>query len=66
LKRSLSNNIFDIGETKVESIIKIFDKIAEHEIRIFIAMPYYEGKPEIVREYNNIYEEVIEEIRKKI
>jgi hypothetical protein len=61
----LNNNIFDIGETKVESIIKIFDKIAEHEIRMFIAMPYYKENPDIVREYNNIYEGVIEEIRRK-
>lgn len=58
----IKNHIFDIKEIKAESIIKIFDKIVEQEIKIFVAMPYFQGDPKIVEEYNTIYENVINEI----
>ena len=58
----LKNHIFDIEEIKAESIIKIFDKIVEKEINVFVAMPYFKGDPNIVEEYNKIYRDVINEI----
>lgn len=61
----LNNHIFEIEEVKVDSIIKIFDKIAEQEIKIFVAMPYYEGNSKIVEEYNKIYNDVISNIKKE-
>lgn len=57
------NHIFDIEEIKADSIIKIFDKISEQEIKIFVAMPYF--NPEIILEYNIIYTAVIKEIQSK-
>ena len=58
----IKNHIFDIKEIKAESIIKIFDKIVEQEIKVFVAMPYFQGDPKIVEEYNTIYGNVINEI----
>jgi nucleoside 2-deoxyribosyltransferase len=60
-----SNHLFDIDEIKAGSLTKIFDKIAEQEIKIFVAMPYFNNDPTVVREYNEIYEVVIQEIREK-
>lgn len=60
-----NNHLFEVDELKAESIIKIFDKISEQEIKVFVAMPYFQGNPEIVREYNIIYEGVVAEIRNK-
>jgi len=57
------NRIFDIEEITADSIIKIFDKISEQEIKIFVAMPYHGSK--IIREYNKIYEEVSKELQLK-
>lgn len=61
----LNNHIFEIKEVKASSIIKIFDKLISQEIKIFVAMPYFDGKPEIVEEYNKIYSEVITGIAKE-
>ena len=58
----IENHIFDIKEIKAESIIKIFDKIVEQEIKVFVAMPYFQDNPDIVEEYNTIYRNVINEI----
>ena len=58
----IENHIFDIKEIKAESIIKIFDKIVEKEIKVFVAMPYFQGDPNIVEEYNTIYRDVINKI----
>ena len=58
-----SNHLFEINEIKAGSIIKIFNKIAEQEIKIFVAMPYFDNNPQIIREYNEIYESVINDIR---
>lgn len=60
----IKNHIFDIKEIKAESIIKIFDKIVEKEIKVFVAMPYFQGDPNIVAEYNTIYGNVINEINR--
>lgn len=59
----LKNHIFEIPEIRAESIIKIFDKIAEKNIKIFVAMPYF-GKDQ-VKSYNNTYEKVINEIKEE-
>ena len=61
----LNNHIFEIKEVKASSIIKIFDKLISQEIKVFVAMPYFDGKPEIVEEYNKIYSEVITGIAKE-
>jgi hypothetical protein len=60
----LNNHIFEIKEVKASSIIKIFDKLISQEIKVFVAMPYYEGKSEIIEEYNKIYSDVITSISK--
>lgn len=58
----LSNHIFEIHEVKASSIIKIFDKLMSQEIKVFVAMPYFEGNPQIVDEYNKIYSDTITKI----
>lgn len=61
----LNNHIFEIKEVKASSIIRIFDKLISQEIKVFVAMPYFEGKAEIIEEYNKIYKEVITNIAKE-
>lgn len=61
----LNNHIFEIKEVKASSIIRIFDKLISQEIKVFVAMPYFEGKAEIIEEYNKIYKEVISDIAKE-
>lgn len=59
----LQNHLF---ETDVNhwSLIEIFDKVSEQEFKVFVAMPYFDGDPETVAEYNDIYNSVIEKIGK--
>ncbi len=61
----LNNHIFEVEEIKTESLIKIFDKISERNIEVFVAMPYYEHDPDIVRSYNEAYERVINRIKEE-
>ncbi|RQO40646.1 hypothetical protein DBR39_06815 [Chryseobacterium sp. KBW03] len=61
----MANHIYEIDEIKAESIIKIFDKIAQQEIKIFVAMPYFDGDADVVSEYNTIYDTAIKKISKK-
>jgi len=57
------NDLFNVADTKAGDFIKIFDKIFEHNIKIFIAMPYFDGNPATVAEYNRVYTEAISEIQ---
>ena len=59
----LNNQIFNIDDISAENLIKIFNEIIASEIKIFVAMPYWEGNPGIVNDYNTIYREIIEQIR---
>lgn len=43
----------------------MFDTIIKSAIEVFVAMPYYDGKPEIIEEYNKIYSDVITDIAKE-
>ena len=58
----LNNHIFEIKEVKADSLIKIFDKLISQKINVFVAMPYSDGNPEIIKEYNKIYGDVISNI----
>lgn len=58
----LSNHIFEIKEVTAGSIIKIFDKLISQKIDVFVAMPYFDGNPEIIEDYNKIYREVVNDI----
>lgn len=59
----LHNHIFEVEEANETSLIKIFNKISERNIKIFVAMPYYEGSPQIMKSYNEAYERVMQRIR---
>lgn len=61
----LNNQIFNIDDISAENLIKIFNEIIASEIKIFVAMPYWEGNPGIVNDYNTIYRETIEQIRQE-
>ncbi len=59
----INNHLFEAEEAKAESIIRIFNKIKEQEIKIFVAMPYF--SKEIVASHNDIYKSVIKDIKEK-
>lgn len=61
----LNNSIFDISEVSADSLINIFDKLCSQEIKVFVAMPYFEGNKNIIDEYNKIYGKAIKEIADK-
>ncbi|MET6991464.1 hypothetical protein [Sediminicola arcticus] len=61
----IQNHIFEIPEITASSIIKIFDKIAEQEITVFVAMPYFGHDSSIIRGYNEAYERVIEKLKQE-
>ena len=52
-------------EVSADSLISLYDKISSQEIKVFVAMPYFEGNSEIVADYNTIYYSKINEISKK-
>ena len=61
----LNNNLFEIKEVTTDSLINIFDKISTVELKVFVAMPYFEGDPEIIKDYNLIYDKAISDINSK-
>lgn len=62
----LSNHIFEVSqEVSADSLIDLYDKISSQEIKVFVAMPYYDGNAQIVEDYNTIYDSKIKEIAKK-
>jgi len=61
----LNNHIFEIKEVKATSIIKIFDKLISQEIKVFVAMPFFDNKSKIIEEYNKIYSDAINDIAKE-
>lgn len=58
-----STKIYRIAEIQVETIIELYEKAMNPQIRVFVAMPYYSD--EIVRSTNAIYSRVISKIRRK-
>ncbi len=58
----LHNHIFEIKGADADSIITIFDKLIAQDIKVFVAMPYFENNPDIVDEYNTIYSDTIKQI----
>lgn len=61
----LNNNIFEVQEVTADSLIEIFDKISSRELKVFVAMPYFDGDSEIIADYNTIYKSAISEINEK-
>lgn len=57
----LTNNLFETEEVSAENFIKIFDKIAEQDIKVFIAMPFF--SKEEVEAHDDVYKTVIDEIK---
>lgn len=58
----LNNQIFKAQEVSSDSLIKIFDEIVSSEIKVFVAMPYFDGNATIVSDYNKIYDDAIKKI----
>lgn len=62
----LNNHIFEVShEISADNLIGLYDKISSQEIRVFVAMPYFEGNPDIVADYNTIYDNKIKEIAER-
>lgn len=62
----LNNHIFEVShDITADSLIGLYDKLISQEIKVFVAMPYFDGNPQIVADYNKIYEGKIKDIAKK-
>lgn len=59
----ISNNIYQIKNIDADSVIKIFDKVLESEIRIFMAMKYYNDAE--VDDYDAVLKRVVANIKIK-
>lgn len=59
----LNNQILNAKGVLAESLIGIFDEIVSSEIKVFVAMPYFDEQ--VVADYNKIYSDTISEIAKK-
>lgn len=62
-KWAITNRIYNLKDIQITSIIELFEESQNIQIRVFVAMPYYND--EIVRSTNIIYSRVIENIRNK-
>ena len=60
----LNNQIFNAKEVLAKSLINIFEKIISSEIKVFVAMPYFDNNANVVADYNKIYQETISQIAK--
>lgn len=47
------------------NIIDLFDEYAKSEIKVFVAMPYFDGDDDVVQEFNTIYDNAIKDIATK-
>ncbi|MFY7938419.1 MAG: hypothetical protein ACOVOQ_13645 [Flavobacterium sp.] len=47
------------------NIIDLFDEYAKSEIKVFVAMPYFDGDADVVEEFNIIYDNAIKGIAEK-
>lgn len=56
----LNNQIFNAKEVSIKSIINIFDNIVASEMKVFVAMPFFDEK--VIDDYNHIYGDTIKEI----
>lgn len=59
----LNNQIFNAKGVLTDSLIGIFDEIVSSEIKVFVAMPYFEEQ--VVADYNMIYSKTISTIAKE-
>ena len=59
----IANKIYEQTDIHATTILKIFDKIQQIKIKVFVAMPYY-GKEEL-RTVNDIYQRALSSIRTK-
>lgn len=59
----LNNQIFNVEEVSAESLINIFDEIISSEIKVFVAMPYFEDR--VIDDYNKIYGDTINQVAKE-
>lgn len=56
----LNNQIFNAKEVSAKSIINIFDNIIASEMKVFVAMPFFDEK--VIEDYNHIYSDTIKKI----
>lgn len=61
----LNNHIFEVSQdVSADNLIGLYEKISSQEIKVFVAMPYFDGNSQIVEDYNTIYDNKIKEIAK--
>lgn len=58
---AISNRLYRLSDIQLYSIVKLFDQSQSTDIKVFVAMPYYNDK--IIRSTNAIYSRVINKIR---
>jgi nucleoside 2-deoxyribosyltransferase len=60
----MNNHIFELTETKAESIIGIFDKISQkRSYKVFVAVPYWSHA--VIQEYNKLFKEILAEVSRR-
>lgn len=57
---AITNRVYKLGDIQTLSIIKLFEEIQNIQIKVFVAMPYYND--ETIRSTNAIYSRVISNI----
>lgn len=62
----LNNHIFEVSnDISSDSLIGLYNKLISQEIKVFVAMPYFDGNPQVVADYNKIYDNKIKDIAKR-
>ncbi|XLS30838.1 hypothetical protein ACJD0Z_08390 [Flavobacteriaceae bacterium M23B6Z8] len=59
----LNNNIHELRDIDTNSIVKIYDKVLEQKLRVFMAMPYFSDTE--VDNFNIILQRAINKIKEK-
>lgn len=65
LKWAISNHITGLTDLSAKSLIDIYQEIHKNIPKIFVAMPYFDGDSDIVKSYNEAYDQVIKNIKEK-
>lgn len=62
----LNNHIFEVTtDITSDSLIGLYNKLISKEIKVFVAMPYFDGNPQVVADYNKIYDSKIKDIAQR-
>lgn len=62
----LNNHIFEVSsDITSDSLIGLYNKLISQEIKVFVAMPFFDGNPQVVADYNIIYDNKIKDLAQR-